>query len=191
MESTSCARLYWPFSLEVYLSPGISEICLQFQDELGVDVNVFLLCLLGSKLKKKPLSLTEIRQLDALGKHWREEVVKALRAIRRRLKKGPKPAPTPHTNKLREEVKRLELEAEKIQQEEIAKEIDAILSRQPAAVRQGMSPISWQGLYEVAKEVLYFYAQENGVRNKGLLEDMLKKAELVVNKAWGVGLDSI
>lgn len=53
MESTSCARLYWPFSLEVYLSPGTSEICLQFQDELGVDVNVFLLCLLGSKLKKK------------------------------------------------------------------------------------------------------------------------------------------
>jgi hypothetical protein len=46
---------------------------------------------------------------------WRDEIVRPLRAIRRRLKAGPPPAPNEVTDELRARIKASELESERVE----------------------------------------------------------------------------
>ena len=46
---------------------------------------------------------------------WRSDVIKPLRQVRKKLKKGPPPAPCSATNELRDMIKLAELNAEKIE----------------------------------------------------------------------------
>lgn len=104
----------WDFALKLYAAPGVGDACLLLQDESGVDVPVLLFC---AWLSKNDVALTEaeIARIDGLAKEWHEEVVKPLRAVRRRLKTGPSPAPTKETETLRNSVKGVELSSEKIE----------------------------------------------------------------------------
>ncbi|WP_117193326.1 TIGR02444 family protein [Rhizobium terrae] len=104
----------WNFALKLYGAPGVADACLVLQDENGVDVPVLLF---SAWLAKNSVSLStaEIARLDDLVKDWRNEVVRPLRAVRRRLKSGPRPAPTKETETLRNGVKGAELGAEKIE----------------------------------------------------------------------------
>jgi uncharacterized protein (TIGR02444 family) len=65
--------------------------------------------------KTAALSAAEIARIDALVADWRNEVIKPLRAVRRRLKSGPHPAPTKETETLRNSVKAVELSSERIE----------------------------------------------------------------------------
>src|SRR5690606_6539294 len=56
---------------------------------------------------------------------WRDEIIRPLRQLRTRLKSGPPPAPDKKTNGLRNRVKRLELDAERIQQDVLAQWVAA------------------------------------------------------------------
>jgi hypothetical protein len=51
---------------------------------------------------------------------WHGEVVEPLRAVRRRLKHGPAPAPDRTTDKLRARLQAIEIEAERIELETLA-----------------------------------------------------------------------
>lgn len=104
----------WDFALKLYGAPGVGDACLVLQDESGVDVPVLLF---SAWLSKNGTALTaeEVARIDGLVKEWRDEVVKPLRAIRRRLKTGPLPAPTKETETLRNGVKGVELSSEKIE----------------------------------------------------------------------------
>ncbi|CDZ26732.1 TIGR02444 family protein [Neorhizobium galegae] len=104
----------WDFALRLYGAPGVGEACLLLQDESGVDVPVLLFSAWLAK-KSVALSPTEIARIDALIADWRNEVVKPLRALRRRLKSGPHPASNKETEILRNGVKAIELNAEKIE----------------------------------------------------------------------------
>jgi len=103
----------WAFALRLYGAPGISDACLVLQDESGVDVPVLLF---SAWLASSSVALTqsELARIDGLVKAWRDEVIKPLRAVRRRLKTGPHPAPGPQTEDLRNGVKAVELASEKI-----------------------------------------------------------------------------
>lgn len=104
----------WDFALRLYAAPGVGEACLVLQDESGIDVPVLLF---SAWLAKQSMALTEAElvRIDGLVFEWRNEVVKPLRAIRRRLKNGPYPAPTKETETLRNGVKGVELNSEKIE----------------------------------------------------------------------------
>lgn len=104
----------WDFALRLYGAPGVGEACLLLQDESGVDVPVLLFSAWLAK-NSVALSPTEVARIDGLVADWRNEVVKPLRAVRRRLKSGPHPAPTPETETLRNSVKAVELSSEKIE----------------------------------------------------------------------------
>ncbi|UIK08211.1 TIGR02444 family protein [Neorhizobium galegae] len=104
----------WDFALRLYGAPGVSEACLLLQDESGVDVPVLLFSAWLAK-NSVALSPTEIARIDGLVANWRNEVIEPLRAVRRRLKNGPHPAPTEETQTLRNGVKAVELGSERIE----------------------------------------------------------------------------
>jgi len=85
------------------------------QDKAAADVNLLLFLLFLAE-RKRQLSGEEIARLDAAVSQWRESVVKPLRALRRGLKAGIEFIPGTVIETFRAQIKRLELEAEQIEQ---------------------------------------------------------------------------
>lgn len=104
----------WRFAIKVYGAEGVSEDCLALQEAHGVDVPV-ILCALWMATRGCVLDRDGMARLAATVAPWHSEIVVALRAVRRRLKDGPPPAPAPRTEVLRNAVKAAELDAERIE----------------------------------------------------------------------------
>lgn len=119
----------WTFSLAVYARPGVAEACLRAQDTFSQDVNLLLWAAWVGAVHGHGLTGNEVAAAKAAVGPWSESVVLPLRTLRRGLKVGPPPAPSPATDALRDRVKALELEAERIEQD--------ILAAHPAALRPG------------------------------------------------------
>jgi hypothetical protein len=66
------------------------------------------------------LEAEDIRAVDALVDGWRAEIVRPLRQLRTRLKTGPSPAPSASTHDLRDRIKSIEIEAERIELDMVA-----------------------------------------------------------------------
>lgn len=105
----------WSFSLALYGAPGVADACLTAQHGHGADVNL-LLWAVWLAVQGHDLTADEVAEAETATRSWREEVVGPLRAVRRRLKTGPLPAPDAATESLRNQVKAAELAAEKLQQ---------------------------------------------------------------------------
>jgi uncharacterized protein (TIGR02444 family) len=107
---------FWRFSLKFYGQSGVSDACIALQDGCGVDVNL-LLFLFWLASERQALSPDEVKKLDATIKSWRELTIVPIRDTRRKLK-GAKTFVDPAKQEaLRDKVKAVELEAEKLQQE--------------------------------------------------------------------------
>jgi uncharacterized protein (TIGR02444 family) len=106
---------FWRFSLRFYALPGVAAACLALQDEAGADVNL-LLFLLFLADGGRAVSGDDVARLDASIAPWRSEVVEPLRALRRRLKTGIGAVPPALSEGLRTMVKKVELEAERLEQ---------------------------------------------------------------------------
>ncbi|MGH8662852.1 MAG: TIGR02444 family protein [Burkholderiales bacterium] len=110
------AHAFWDFSFAFYARPGVARACLELQESCGVDVNV-LLFLLYLARSRRLLVAADVERIDALATPWRQAIVIPLRNVRRALK-APVGAFHPDaTAALRTEVKRIELAAERVQQE--------------------------------------------------------------------------
>lgn len=107
---------FWRFSLRFYALPGVAKACLTLQDDAGVDVNL-LLFLLFLASERRPLSPADVRRLDSRIHPWREAVVKPLRTLRRRLKGGVDGIAAGESERFRDQIKRAELDSERIEQE--------------------------------------------------------------------------
>lgn len=127
----------WTFSCTLYAADGIADCCLFLQDEYDVDVTLLLFSLwyAGQLGEFRQSDLTAARQIS---QQWRAEVVAPLRHIRRRMKTmhgADSARPTNEMNsteptalfppgqeefdhardRLRQQVKHCELDAEKLQ----------------------------------------------------------------------------
>ncbi len=102
--------------MSLYGKPGVPQACLTLQDEAGVDVNLLLFGLFLGRTGRK-LTASDVRKIAQTTEPWRAEVVVALRAARRALKEPPSAFHGPLAEALRNQVKKCELEAERIQQE--------------------------------------------------------------------------
>jgi uncharacterized protein (TIGR02444 family) len=111
---------FWTFSLKVYAEQAVADVCLNLQDQFDVDVNV-LLFMLWSADKGRRISLREIRDIIALVTPWQIQVVRPLRLARRSLKTPPSDWPDQEIAALRQRVKADELEAERLQQQALAR----------------------------------------------------------------------
>ncbi|PDT46455.1 TIGR02444 family protein [Sinorhizobium fredii] len=123
----------WDFALQLYAAPGVGEACFTLQDECRVDVPLLLF---SAWLSKQSVALTasDLARIDGIVADWRSEVVQPLRAVRRRLKSGPYPAPTTVTEALRNGVKGVELSSEKIELAVLETEGEALIAAGAFAV---------------------------------------------------------
>jgi uncharacterized protein (TIGR02444 family) len=110
---------FWAFSLAVYAGDGVAEECLGLQERLGLDVNLLLLAAYMGTVEGARFAPRDVASAHAAIIEWHTEIVRPMRAARRALKA---PATTtddplqPAAATLRLQVKRAELEAEKIEQ---------------------------------------------------------------------------
>ena len=106
---------FWRFSLRFYALPDVAPACLALQDQANVDVNLMLFLLFVAD-GGRAITRDDVVRLDASIAPWRSEVVEPLRALRRRLRSGVGDVPTPTSEGLRNMVKKIELEAERLEQ---------------------------------------------------------------------------
>ena len=112
---TTTDSAFWRFSLRFYALPDVAPACLALQDEANVDVNL-LLFLLFLADNGRAVTRDDVARLDASIAPWRLQVVEPLRALRRRLKSGIGDIPAAASEGLRNMVKKMELEAERLEQ---------------------------------------------------------------------------
>ena len=107
---------FWDFSLEIYRLPGVADRLIALQDNLGADVNLVLFCCWCGQEGRLPLDSNFFDRVDRHFEEWRREVIKVLRGLRREMKDGISGISPEISEPLRGEVKRLELDAERVMQ---------------------------------------------------------------------------
>lgn len=135
------AEPFWDYSLELYGRPGIEDACLELQRRHGLDVNLLLLCCWLGARGIGPEESAPTRFEGAV-RDWQVEVVRPLRAVRRRLKaRLADPDPEPGSvhegwpdlaRGLRQRLLALEIDAERLEQ--------LALGRAVAGLRPGAAP---------------------------------------------------
>jgi len=110
----------WNYSIEHYALPGVAEACLRLQDSFGLDVNLVLCCLWFGRCHGE-LSDRQLDQLLSFSRDWSGHVVVPLRQVRRWIKREFTTLSLPESelSALRNHVKKLELEAERLQQDRL------------------------------------------------------------------------
>jgi uncharacterized protein (TIGR02444 family) len=126
---------FWRFSLNFYGLPDVAPACLVLQDEAGADVNL-LLYLLFLAWAKREVRPEQVGLLDAAVAAWREKTVKPLRTLRRGLKAGIGDIAPATSENFRNMVKRVELEAERLEQLKL-EETGAALDLLTVGTREG------------------------------------------------------
>jgi uncharacterized protein (TIGR02444 family) len=111
---------FWSFSLALYERPGVAQALIGLQDRLGLDLNVLLYCC-WTGTEGRSLTPADLAEVEAAAEPWQAEVVRPLRSIRRRLKGGFGRLPPERVETWRARLGQLEIEAERIAQEAMAK----------------------------------------------------------------------
>src|SRR5688572_12709376 len=105
------ATALWRFSLAFYSRPGVPDVLIKLQDELGIDVNLVLFVLwLGSE--GRVIQAADMERIGDRSRGWQNAVVAPLREVRRALKINPPLVAPPAAELFRGKVKAAELEAE-------------------------------------------------------------------------------
>ncbi len=109
---------FWDYSNKVYQSTHVPEACLQLQNNHGMDVNMLLLCCwYGINYGK--FKLDTFVQCHNFSRKWSDNAVKPLRNVRTWLKQSAcfdMQIEEASCMEYREQVKHLELQAERLQQ---------------------------------------------------------------------------
>lgn len=128
------ASPFWTFSLRLYRQAGVPAACLALQDGAGVDVNLLLFGLFAASRGRR-LSPADFSAIIDFIEPWRSSVVVPLRSVRRFLRETPKGFEGGDAPSLRQSVKAVELEAERLQQE-------ALYARWPVAGLGAAAPVA-------------------------------------------------
>ena len=112
------ANPFWTFSLGYYRGAGVSEACLELQDNCGVDVNVMLFLLWQATLKRQ-LGATQVKALAEKVGPWQIDVIGPIRGLRRMLKGNAPLLDKGAAELFRTRIKAIELESERLQQESL------------------------------------------------------------------------
>ena len=120
----------WEFSLTLYAEPGVAASCLSLQNQHGFDVNLVLFCIWYG-FRYGDLTDDLLSNALNLSKCWREAVTQPLRSLRDRLTTNRNESvfsSSLEISDLRERIKSAELDAERIQQQELEKLILPIVT---------------------------------------------------------------
>jgi uncharacterized protein (TIGR02444 family) len=136
------AEPFWDYSLELYRRPGVEDACLELQRRHGLDVNLLLLCCwLGAR--GVALDRAALERAELAVRAWQVEVVRPMRAVRRRLKvklEDPDPMSVHEgwpdlAQALRRHALALEIDAERLEQLALARGVTGL----PQSAAPGLS----------------------------------------------------
>jgi len=111
-------RNFWEFSVHTYGLSGVSDACLTLQNRYGADVNMLLYCCWAGRVFGK-LDDESFQRASRFSRSWASNVVSPMRSVRTWMKLDSierKSVPPSMHAELRNKVKSIELEAEKLQQ---------------------------------------------------------------------------
>lgn len=111
---------FWRFSLDLYGRPGVAPACLRLQERLALDVNLLLFCCWAASLGRR-LSVDDLRHAVAAVRSWHGDIVRPIRAVRRRLDRGFAESQAGEVEALRQRLLQVEIEAERIEQLRLAR----------------------------------------------------------------------
>ena len=123
----------WAFSLAVYANPEVQKECLDLQDRYGLDVNLLLFCTFVGAYYCAQLSRDVIGEAAELVGDWHERIVINLRETRRALKTFATDTLSSDLSpaRLRNDIKALELEAERFEQSMLEAWVGSRIARSP------------------------------------------------------------
>ena len=107
---------FWDFSLDVYMSEGVGAAFLELQKAHELDVNILLFCMWVGASGRGSLTTEQMSVLLDAVSTWHEDVVRALRAIRVRMKGGIGNAPSQLSESLRQRIQKTEIDCEHAEQ---------------------------------------------------------------------------
>jgi len=122
---------FWDFSLRVYGGEGVAPACLELQEAHGVDVNFLLFCCWLAASGRGGVGAAEIARLHAAAAGWHGEIVRGLRAVRKRLKQPVGGEDRALALSLRQRLQKIEIDAEHIEQLMLAAAGDALPAGRP------------------------------------------------------------
>jgi uncharacterized protein (TIGR02444 family) len=126
----------WRFALTFYRKPGIPAACLALQEHCGADVPLALFALHVGISGRGVLPQHEIARIAAALAAWNESVVRPLRAVRVAMKTDDTPIDPILKETLRASVKRLELQAERLQMMALSDHLPPRRAGMAAALRR-------------------------------------------------------
>ena len=131
----------WPWAVAAYEAPGVAEACLSLQDHNEQNVPLLLWAAWVAVTGRRPDEETIEAACDA-ARAYDTVVVAPLRAVRRTLKAPIPDVDNDHREALRQQVKALELDAER----RLMLELEALAPAPSGAPRRAID-----GLAETAK----------------------------------------
>jgi len=122
---------FWDFSLRVYGSEGVAPACLKLQEAHGIDVNVLLVCCWLGASGRGAVGSEDIAQIVGAVSAWHGEIVRGLRAVRKRLKEPVGGEDRDLALSVRKQVQKIEIDAEHIEQLMLAAAAEALPDAAP------------------------------------------------------------
>ena len=163
----------WKFSVRTYRTPGVPEACLSLQNDFGADVNMLLFCCWAST-RCASFEGKLFARANEFSSDWASGVVTPLRSARTWMKTAGNATgsvPNEACVQLREQIKAVELSAEKIQ-------LDVLESL--ASTDQQHDGGS-EGTLSAAAANLALYAQHRGI---GISTDAREKLAVIIGAAF-------
>ena len=117
---------FWDFSLDVYMSDGVGQACLELQNAHELDVNILLFCMWVGASGRGSLTAPQMAVVTNSVKEWHQDVVRALRAVRVRMKREIGSAPEALSESLRQRIQKTEIDCEHAEQLMLAASIDLV-----------------------------------------------------------------
>ena len=142
---------FWTFSIQLYAKPGVAPACLALQERHGLDVNIVLYCAWLGAQRGVRVNIDDVTRIIESVRPWSEDVVVRLRVIRTAMKGDARGAPQAFSDGLRNDIKRAELDAERIEQHIL---FTQIWSDAPGATRSTF----------IARENVQAYLKYLGIR---------------------------
>lgn len=104
---------FWDWAISAYGAPGVGETCLHLQDALGHNVPLLLWAAWTASTGRRP-DADDLEAACDLARGWSNTAVEPLRAVRRALKIATVDIADEDRLALREQVKAIELQAERV-----------------------------------------------------------------------------
>jgi len=104
---------FWRYSLKLYNKSVVKNLCLDLQNQHGVNINIILFCCWYAATSRGPLSKVQIQRLVYSIDRWHCEITQELRNLRALISNLPEQT---WTSDLRKEILMHELTSEHIEQ---------------------------------------------------------------------------